>query len=397
MRTAEIEILAATPATPSVDTDERVTVVLPCLNEEGSVGLCVQEALDTMRAAGIDGEVLVVDNGSTDRSVEVARAAGARVISELVPGYGRALRAGIRAAGGSIVVMADADWTYDRRRLPELIAPVLRDEADLVIGSRLEAATVQTMPWMHKYIGTPVLSYLMRRAAGGISLRDGSSGYRAFRRDRVLELGLRGVAFEFMAEMHVRAGQAGMRFYEFPAGYRQRIGESKLSTFGAGWSNLKVILLLAPDLLLVGPGAVLFSIGLLVTLLSFLSPAGVPIGSVRWQPIFFSSIALVLGLQAVMIGLVATHRSWLLGRQGHRPFPFVSRPGFLRACALTSVGAVILGLGIDVALTVYWLLGQPTPRLALQLASVAQNLLVLGGLLLSFVFVLRSLTWRDVR
>lgn len=348
-----------------------------------------------MRAAGIAGEVLVVDNGSSDRSALVAEAAGGRVISEPNPGYGSALRAGIAAARGSIVVMADSDWTYDFRRLPDLIAPVVRGEADIVIGSRLEAATAHSMPWMHRFIGTPILSFLMRRAAGGIALRDGSSGYRAFRLDVVQKLSLRGVNFEFMAEMHVRAGQAGLRFYEFPAGYRDRIGHSKLNTFSDGWSNLQVILLLAPDLLLVGPGAVLFCAGLLVTMWSFLSPSGLAIGSVRWQPIFFSTIALVLGMQSVLIGLVAIHQSFLLDKQGSRPFPFVSQPSFLRGSALASLVAVVAGLAIDGMITTEWLIGHQTPPLALQLTSVAQSLLILGGLLFSFVFVLRSLTWRD--
>src|SRR5207249_2673828 len=118
-----------------------VSVVLPCLNEADSVGMCVREALTTMESQAIDGEVLVVDNGSTDGSAEIARAAGARVISELRPGYGRALRTGIEASRGVVVVMADADWSYDFGKLASLISPVRDGEADLVLGTRLEGAS----------------------------------------------------------------------------------------------------------------------------------------------------------------------------------------------------------------------------------------------------------------
>jgi len=374
---------------------EKVSVVLPCLNEGGSVGDCVREALDTMAKAGIDGEVVVVDNGSTDGSVEVAEKAGARVIIETVKGYGSALRAGIKAAHGSIVVMADADWTYDLTRIPEMVEPVARDEADIVVGSRLEAATPQSMPVLHRYLGTPVLSFLTRRAAGGIRLRDGSSGFRAFRRDVVLGLGLRGVHFEYMSEMHVRAGQAHLRYLEFPAGYRERIGESKLSTLGDGWSNLKLILLLAPDLLLVGPGLALLLVGLVVTVLSFLSPAGVPVGSLRWQPVFFSGIAMTLGLQLALIGLVVTRRSWLMAGPRRSRLAFMESPKFPSRIAIAGVAALAVGLLIDVFVTANWFLHRPFLSDSVPIASFAHSLLIMGGVTVGFAFGLQSLNWQE--
>lgn len=374
---------------------ETVSVVLPCLNEEGSVADCVREALDTMAAAGIDGEVVVVDNGSTDRSVELAEKAGARVIIEPVKGYGSALRAGIKSAHGSIVVMADADWTYDLTRIPEMVEPVARDEADIVIGSRLDAATPQSMPILHRYLGTPVLSFLMRRAAGGLQLRDGSSGFRAFRRDIVSGLGLRGVHFEFMSEMHVRAGQAELRYLEFPAGYRERVGESKLSTLADGWSNLKLILWLAPDLLLLSPGVTLFLLGAVVSLLSFFSPGGVPVGSLRWQPVFFSGIAMTIGLQLVLIGLVVTRRSWLLAPRRRSRLTFVAGQKFPTRVGLAGLAAVSIGLLIDGVLTANWLFHNPPLSVELPLASLAQSLLIMGGMTVGFAFGLQSLNWQE--
>jgi glycosyltransferase involved in cell wall biosynthesis len=131
-----------------------VSVVLPCLNEEGSVGLCVNAAREALAAAGMSGEVVVVDNGSTDNSAEVAMTGGARVVEEDRPGYGSALLAGFGAARGEVVVMADADFTYDLGRISDLIGPIIEGRADLVLGSRLDSPTRGAMPFLHRFVGT---------------------------------------------------------------------------------------------------------------------------------------------------------------------------------------------------------------------------------------------------
>ena len=165
--------------------DERldVSVVLPCLNEEESVGLCVHEARETLAASGLRGEVVVVDNGSTDASAEVAMSSGGRVVEEARPGYGSALLSGFDASRGEVVVMADADFTYDLGRIPELVRPVIEGRADLVVGSRLNSATRDTMPFLHRFVGTPLLTFLTARACGRRVVTDSQSGFRAFRRD----------------------------------------------------------------------------------------------------------------------------------------------------------------------------------------------------------------------
>ena len=136
------------------------SVVIPCLNEQDSIALCVREALEAMSTHGIEGEVVVVDNGSTDDSMRLATQAGARIVNESRRGYGSALRTGITAARGDVVVMADGDNTYDLSRIPDLIEPIEEGRADLVLGSRLDSATRQTMPILHRYVGTPLLTFL---------------------------------------------------------------------------------------------------------------------------------------------------------------------------------------------------------------------------------------------
>jgi glycosyltransferase involved in cell wall biosynthesis len=156
----------------------------------------------------LDGEVIVVDNGSTDGSAEVAAAAGARVIAEPRRDYGRALRSGFERANADVVVMADADGTYDLSRLPQLVRPVLDGDADMALATRLDGATRASMPLLHRHLGTPVITFLTSRACGRKVTCDSQTGYRAFRRDRMLELGLRSDGMELASEMLIKAAAA---------------------------------------------------------------------------------------------------------------------------------------------------------------------------------------------
>jgi glycosyltransferase involved in cell wall biosynthesis len=366
-----------------------VSVVLPCLNEASSVGLCVEEAKKTLEAAGLAGEIVVVDNGSTDGSPEIAASAGARVVHEAVPGYGSALRTGLRAARGEVVVMADADFTYDLRKIPELVAPIASDQADLVLGSRLDAATRATMPWLHRFVGTPAITFLAARACGRRVVADSQSGFRAFRRDRMAALGLRSTGMELATEMLIRAARAGLRITEVQTGYRPRIGESKLAPFADGWRHLQLILLLAPDLLLIGPGATLLGLGLILQVMSYVRPSGVDIGALQWQPVFFSGIALVIGVQALLAGAILAYHSSVVGPGVHRRFEFVGSPVFSRRCFAVGILLVAAGLAIDFVLFLFWVEGDSTRPRSFGHASLAQSLIIVGGTLATFGVVSR--------
>ena len=368
-----------------------VSVVLPCFNEADSVGLCVKEARDALAGAGIVGEVVVVDNGSADGSGEVAEAAGARVVHEARRGYGSALRAGFAAAEGDVIVMADADSTYDLTKVPDLVAPIQRDAADLVLGGRLDAATRRTMPFLHRFVGTPALTFLVARACGGKVVNDSQSGFRAFRRDKLASLDVRSTGMELASEMLIRAARAGLRVMEVPAGYRERIGQSKLNAFGDGWRHLQLILLLAPDLLLIGPGAVLVLFGAVFAALGFLRPSGDEVGSQRWQPVFFSGIAIVLGTQALLAGAVLANRSSVASGAIRERFAFAGRPGFPGRCLAAGLGAIAAGLAIDFVLFIIWVQDNPQPSRGQALAALAHSLLIVGGTLASFGVVSRYL------
>ena len=370
------DVIPATFAVPSV------SVVLPCLNEVQAVGACVTQALDAMAAAGYRGEVVVVDNGSSDESAAAATAAGARVVHEGRRGYGRALRTGIAHSVGDVVVMADCDGTYDLGNLARLVAPVARGEADMVVGSRLDGATRRSMPVLHRYVGTPALTLLVSQVTGGLRLSDSQSGFRAFRRSDAVGLHLRSSGMEFASEMLVKASRAGHRIAEVPTQYSERIGSSKLNTLADGWRHLRLICLLAPQLLLTMIGAVVFCAGGVVTLVGFISPSGVTIGSVRWQPVFFGGIALILGVQALVTGLMLAELG-LRDGSGRPGLAFMAAASFHRRCKLVGAAAALTGFGLDAFLLVRWIDGVPFSR-ALALAGLAQSLIICGGSIASF-------------
>lgn len=338
-----------------------------------------------MEGAGIIGEVLVVDNGSTDGSEQRAREAGARVVHEPQPGYGRALMAGIGAAQGDIVVMADADVSYDLSQVPKLVRPILEDKADLMLGARI--ANRKTMPLLHRYVGTPLLTFLVARASGLGSITDSQSGFRAFRKDRVLALGIRATGMEFASEMLIKATRSGWRVGEIPIEYRARVGQSKLNTFHDGWRHVRLIALLAPDLTLIWPGFAALIAGIALSLWSLFDPGGVKLGSLRWQPVFFSTIAMVFGAQAILAGSVIAFQSSVSATR--RRAAFVGSGWFVRWCVRGGLSAAVIGLLIDLVLFVVWIRGAPAPARAVQFASLAQGLIIVGVTAAAFGFVMR--------
>ena len=182
-----------------------LSVVIPCLNEAENIELCVTLALSAMALAGIAGEVIVADNGSDDGSAELAESAGACVVHQPIRGYGSAYLAGFAAARGEFIVMADADLTYDFAEIPRFLAE-LQDGADMIVGDRMSNIHPGAMPWLHRYIGNPLLSRFLNLLFH-TGVKDAHCGMRGFRRDRLELLGLRTTGMEFASEMIVRAAK----------------------------------------------------------------------------------------------------------------------------------------------------------------------------------------------
>lgn len=355
-----------------------VSIVMPCLNEEETVGVCVTKARRWLSSSGMDGEVIVVDNGSTDRSSEVATTAGARVVHEPVPGYGQAYQRGFAEARGEFIVMGDSDDTYDFSNLSPLIEP-LQQGSDLVLGNRFAGGIAEgAMPWAHRYIGSPIINMLIRLFVGA-DIRDSQSGFRAFRNGLIERLGLKAGGMEFASEMIVRAARAGLQITEVPAPYAIRRGESKLSTFRDGWRHLRFLLLAAPDYLFVLPGLILCALGILTFVVSFASPVGVAVGSLTWQPVFAATIFLAIGANALLFGLVAKIHGVARGILNEDRWVRLYRRVFrLETVLLMAAVMIAAGALVDLWLFTIWAAGGEHPS-GLTFAALAQTLLIVGA------------------
>ncbi|MBK1614428.1 dolichol-P-glucose synthetase [Rubrivivax gelatinosus] len=283
-----------------------LTILMPCLNEARTLGRCVAKARAFLAASGVEGEVLVADNGSIDGSQALAVELGARVVPVPERGYGAALRAGIAAARGRFVVMGDSDDSYDFSALAPFVEQ-LRAGHDLVVGNRFRGGIADgAMPPLHRYLGNPVLSFLGRRLFGG-PLRDFHCGLRGFRRDAVLALHLVTPGMEFASEMIVKALQARLRVTEVPVTLSKdgRGRPPHLNTWRDGWRHLRYLMLYAPRWLFLYPGLAIFGFGLLqLALANAVRPGQIawPVG-IHTQ--LFAAAAMVLGYQTMLFAVGA--------------------------------------------------------------------------------------------
>jgi glycosyltransferase involved in cell wall biosynthesis len=284
--------------------EPEVSVVIPCLDEEEAVGAVVDHAWEGIARSGHTGEVVVVDNGSTDRSAEIARAHGARVVTERRRGYGNAYLAGIAAAQGQTVVMGDADATYPLRDLG-LFVDRIEEGDDLVLGSRF-AGTIHgnAMPWLNRRIGNPILTGMLNLLFG-LKVSDGQCGMRAIRRRAIVELDLNAPGMEFASEMVVKAHRCGLKISEIPIDYFPRAGTSKLNPVRDAWRHVRFMLLYSPSHLFFVPALLMIVVGL-AGMLAF-TGGPLELFGRTWQihtMLIFAALTL-LGTQIGQLGLFA--------------------------------------------------------------------------------------------
>lgn len=256
----------------SIDLQERdgrhpvVSVVLPTLNEEEGIADCIERIQEALASIGLSYEIIVSDS-STDRTAEIAAEYGARVVEPADRGYGAAYLHGFEHVNGQIVVIGDADMTYDFREIPSLLGPIIDGDADLVLGSRFDGEIKPgAMPALHRYVGNPLLTrFLNVFYDAGVS--DAHSGFRAIRRDVLEALPLSSLGMEFASEMVMEASARGFTIREVPITYHARVGEATLDSFQDGWRHVKFMLLNAPAYLFTVPGVIVASLGAIVLLL----------------------------------------------------------------------------------------------------------------------------------
>lgn len=342
----------AAPPHPEIE----LTILMPCLNEARTLGQCIGQAQAFLARHGVQGEVLIADNGSSDGSQALALAKGARVVHVRERGYGAALRAGIAAARGRYVIMGDSDQSYDFLHLEAFVA-ALRDGQQLVVGNRFAGGIAPgAMPVLHRWLGNPVLSFLGRRFFGG-PLNDFHCGLRGFSRDAMLQLQLVTPGMEFASEMIVKSLQAGLRIAEVPTTLAKdgRDRPPHLNTWRDGWRHLRFLLLYSPRWLFLYPGMALALVGLAQLLFAQLH---VP-GTVRW-PVgihtqLIAAAVMVLGYQTMLFAVGA-----VIARHGARldlPHPREQSALRLARGPWLAVGGSLCalgGLGLCLGLTWTW-------------------------------------------
>jgi glycosyltransferase involved in cell wall biosynthesis len=344
------------PPITHADDAVELSVVMPCLNESATVGVCVKKALDAMGRHGIRGEVIVADNGSTDGSQEIATGLGARVIPIVARGYGSALRGGIAAARGRFVLMGDADDSYDFSQLDAFLGK-LREGYDLVMGNRFQGGILPgAMPPLHRYLGNPVLTGLGRlffRSPVG----DFHCGLRAFHRDAIERLDLRTLGMEFASEMVVKATAFGLRVTEIPTTLSPdgRDRAPHLRTWRDGWRHLRFLLLYSPRWLFLYPGIALFLLGAVVSVL--LLPGPRIVGNVGFDvdTLLFAAMAILIGFQSIVF---ATFTKVFAISEGLLPedarLSWLFRYVTLETGLIAGVLLILAGTGAWVAGFEYW-------------------------------------------
>ena len=373
-----------------------LSVVLPCLNEAETVETCVRKALRSMRQLGVRGEVIVADNGSTDGSQTLAEAAGARVVPIARRGYGAAIRGGIEAARGRYVLMADADDSYALDDLEPFIR-ALRSGAQLVMGNRFQGGIAPgAMPFLHRYLGNPVLSWAGRRFFH-VPVGDFHCGMRAFDRDAIRALGMQTDGMEFASETVVRSALAGLRIVEVPTTLRPdgRSRPPHLRTWADGWRHLRFLLAFSPRWLFLYPALVMLTIG--VVGLGVLSMGTVQIGEVSFgiHTMLACATLVVLGLQVGGLALVARAYAFRLGLlpQSRRLEKWGGRVTLERGLIIGSLSVLLGVAAFGVAFATWGAtgFGELDPIETMRLPIIGM-VLVVGGTQLATVAFALSLT-----
>ena len=387
-----VRAVSSGPETKAVD-GPLVSAIIPCLNEERTLGICIQKALDAFARRGIIGEVVVGDNGSTDRSVEIAESLGARVVHQPVKGYGAAISAAVRAARGQYLIMADADDSYDWSDLDGFIDE-LEGGAELVMGDRFAGGIEPgAMPPLHRYIGNPVLSAAARWLHKS-PIRDFHCGMRGFTRDAFTQMGARSPGMEFASEMVINAHRAGLDIREVPTKLYpdKRDRPPHLRSFRDGWRHLRLIIAHAPDTMYLLPGLLLLVAG--ISGLTILVRGPVVVGG-QYFGIHFvalSAMATLIGLSAILLGMlakvaIAIYHPTTKGRV----VPWLKRGRPLEWLVFSGGILTVAGLASDALLAFKWLFVGGAMERSVHLVFATTTTTVAGVMMVLSSFVLKLL------
>ncbi len=377
-----------------------LTILMPCLDEAETIASCIRNAQAFLAGSGVRGEILVADNGSRDGSQRIALEGGARVVAIAGKGYGAALMGGIREARGRFVVIGDADDSYDFSRLMPFVEQ-LRLGSDLVMGNRFRGGIAPgAMPFLHRYLGNPVLSFL-GRLFFKVRVGDFHCGLRGFHRDRILALGLSTAGMEFASEMVVKASLRGYRITEVPTTLRRdgRTRPPHLRTWRDGWRHLRFLLVHTPRWLFLLPGSALLAAGVLG--MAVIAMRSVSIGGVNLDihTLSYAGAATMLGVQMVLFAVLAKAlgiRSGWLPDGGRRPGVLAVLT--LERCLVVAALLFLAGVAMSLHAVYVWSVhdfGPLDPRDTMRWVIPSVTLMAIGGELGLAAFFLEALRLPD--
>ena len=379
-----------------------LTILMPCLNEAATVGSCVDKARHFLERAGIDGEVLIADNGSDDGSRMLAQRAGARVIEVAERGYGAALAGGIAAARGRSIIMGDADDSYDFARLDGFVAR-LREGYPLVMGNRFRGGIQKgAMPLLHRYLGNPVLSFVGRLLFGA-KVGDFHCGLRGFDREAVSSLNLRTTGMEFASELVMKASLAGWRIAEVPTALHPdgRGRASHLRSWRDGWRHLRLLLLFSPRWLFLYPGLALLAAGIALTTTLYFSPLRLGAAGLDIHSMLYASAAALLGLQLCLFALFARTAAQVAGLlPRNAALERLLRLFYLERGLLFGLAMALAGFIWSAAAFWSWSetgFGALDPRVMMRDTIPASALMVGGMEIVLASFLLSLIRWNSAR
>jgi glycosyltransferase involved in cell wall biosynthesis len=365
-----------------------ISVVMPCLNEEEAIGPCIEKIRRTFDEAGIDGEIVVCDNGSTDASVAIAERLGARVVHQPLRGYGNAYLKGFEHARGRYLVMGDADDTYDFTLIPLFLDALQRDGVQFVTGSRYLGGGDAHITLLHRYFGNPTLTRILNFLFG-TRYTDVYCGFRAFPRETYDRIRPVSPGMEFNLELAINAGLADLKTHEIPIVLAPRKGESKLRTFRDGWRSLRMMLLYSPNKLFLWPGGALLALGLVIhvaVLLGVVRFGGRPASGVT---AVFATIFSVVGFEILSLGLHTKTYSWSRRfDRDNRVLAAFYRRFKLETGLLLGAGLIAGGTALLIAIVVEWMHSNLLPLPHPEWVSFAATLMIIGfSTLFSSLFI----------
>ena len=365
-----------------------VSVVMPCLNEEEAIGACIEKIQKTFARANIDGEIILCDNGSTDNSVAIAKSKGACVVHQPLRGYGNAYLKGFSSARGLYLIMGDADDTYDFNLIPDFLDKLINEGYDFVTGSRYLEGGSKSIPFLHRFLGNPMLSTILN-ILFGTAYTDVYCGFRGFSKEAYDLIQPVSPGMEFNLELAINAGLVGLKIAEVPIQLHPRKGKSKLRTIRDGWRSLRMMLLYCPNKLFLLPGSILLMIGTLihlVMLLGLVKYGERPLGPVTG---IFATTFSVVGFMILSLGLHAKTYSW--SRRFDKDNPTLEKfyKFFkLEIGLIIGTGMILIGSLILIYVVIEWLksnlLALPNPAWT----SFATTLVIAGfGVVFSSLFI----------